>query len=237
VVAAELGIPDHRPIYFSADWDATLKDQDAINAYLAGASSIISNARTGHYGDLYTCQRARDAGVAQWFWQTAAWSGGQQLDGAHIYQHATQVEVGGVSCDVNEALVLPDFGQHPYSPIRRARRMERLPATEAPTDPNSNPATWPEANFDVGFIGPFSFEFGAQEWSGRKADSARAYLYLASWIMPDGSLAPVDPLFTAAGKGHAIADHWPTAVFTAPKNACGLTLNYAAPNGAYVAHT
>ncbi|MGH7744357.1 MAG: hypothetical protein ACREQ5_05985, partial [Candidatus Dormibacteria bacterium] len=105
----------------------------------------------------------------------------------------------------------------------------------APTDPNSDPASWPQRNFDVGFLGPYSFAFGSQEWSGRTADPTRAFLYLASWIMPDGSLVPVDPLFTVAGKGHTISDHWPTPAYTAPANACGVTLNYAAPGGAYVA--
>jgi GH25 family lysozyme M1 (1,4-beta-N-acetylmuramidase) len=119
---------------------------------------------------------------------------------------------------------------------RRKNRMQQLPATTMPTDPNTDPAKWPQRNYDVGFLGPYSFSFGCQEWGGRTKDTTRGFLYLASWMMPDGSLRPVDPTFVP-GKGHAIADHWPTPAYTAPANAVGITLNYAAPGGAYVAES
>ena len=46
---------------------------------------------------------------------------------------------------------------------------------------------------------------------------------------------PVAPVFTAAVGGAVIWDHEPTVSFVAPRGATGLTLNYAAPGGAYVA--
>lgn len=115
--------------------------------------------------------------------------------------------------------------------------MEALPATTPPVNPNGDPASWPQRNYDVGFLGPYSFAFGVQDWGGRTADATRGFLYLASWILSDGTLVPVDAAFTSAGKGRSIRNHWPTAAYTAPAKAVGVTLNYAAPAGAYVAES
>ncbi|MGH3673654.1 MAG: glycoside hydrolase domain-containing protein [Pseudonocardiaceae bacterium] len=106
-----VGHPQDRPIYFSADWDATPADQAAIDEYLRGAASVIGPTRVGVYGSYYVCKRCLDGRTAAWAWQTGAWSGGQRESRAHIYQRIGFASVGGVQCDVNEALI-PDFGQH-----------------------------------------------------------------------------------------------------------------------------
>lgn len=239
-VARNLGVPSDRPIFFSADFDASPAQQAAIDAYLAGVASAIGLARTGVYGSYYVCKRCLDNGTATWVWQTGAWSGGNIEPRAHLYQRIGFATVDGVQCDVNEARSLPDFGQHPQPTITRRKvrdRMQQLPATAAPLNANSDPATWPQRSYDVGFVGPYSFAFGCQEWGGRTADITRGFLYLASWVMPDGSLRPVNPTFTTTGKGHTIANHWPTPSYAAPAGAVALTLNYAAPGGAYVAES
>lgn len=107
-----VGHPTARPILFSADWDATPGDQVAIDAYLRGAASVIGAARVGVYGSFYVVRRCLDNRTAAWAWQTGAWSGGQREPRAHLYQRIGTVTVGGVECDVNEALTV-DFGQHP----------------------------------------------------------------------------------------------------------------------------
>jgi hypothetical protein len=243
-VAKSIGVPDTRPIFFSADWDASPAQQAVIDAYLTGVASVIGLARTGVYGSYYVCQRSLDNRTATWAWQAAAWSGGKVEPRAHIYQRIAGVTVSGVECDVNEARQLPDFGQHPFgqqpqpaSGRKDRAHMQLLPATVTPDNPDADPSSWPQRNFDVGFIGPYAFAFGCQEWFGRDSDVTRGFLYLASWIMADGSLQPVDPIFTTTGNGHTIADHWPTPTFTAPAAAVGMTLNYAAPGGAYVAES
>lgn len=110
-----LGVPADRPIYFSADWDASVAEQVTIDAYLTGAASVIGAPRVGVYGSFYVVKRCLDNGTAHWAWQAAAWSGGQIEPRAHIYQHIGTAVVGGVECDINEARIQPDFGQHPYS--------------------------------------------------------------------------------------------------------------------------
>jgi len=109
-VCAALGLHG-LPVYFAADWDATQAQQAAINAYLDGAASVIGKARTGIYAGFYPVKRALDGGHAVWAWQTLAWSGGQWDPRAQLRQHLG-VSVGGVSCDLNEAMAA-DFGQWP----------------------------------------------------------------------------------------------------------------------------
>lgn len=117
--------------------------------------------------------------------------------------------------------------------------MDQLPATPPPADPKSDPKTWPQRNYDVGFDvaggweGDIALEFGAQDWGGRTGDDVRGFLYLASWHTPNG-LVPADPAYTVAGGGRPIHAHTPTVALVAPKGATALTLNYAAPGGAYV---
>lgn len=120
------GLNDYLPIYFACDWDATPGDQAAINDYLDGAASVISRERVGIYGGYYPVKRARDAGRAAWLWQTYAWSGGNVLDGIHIYQYKNGVMLGGVSVDLNRALN-SEYGQHPVNDPRVAPNPAPLP--------------------------------------------------------------------------------------------------------------
>jgi hypothetical protein len=101
-----------RPIYFSVDFDATPQQQDAINAYLTGIGSVLGVARTGIYAGYWPLSRALDAGVAQWGWQTEAWSGGNLDPRAQIIQRNSwgYATVDGVQCDINEATD-SDYGQ------------------------------------------------------------------------------------------------------------------------------
>ena len=114
-----IGLPSDRCVYFSADWDATPADQAEIDDYLRGAASVIGIERVGVYGGYWVVSRCLDNHTATWAWQTGAWSptnpdGSKRIDPrAHLYQRITgYVDVGGVQCDVNEAMQA-DFGQHP----------------------------------------------------------------------------------------------------------------------------
>jgi hypothetical protein len=249
-VASDLGVPADRPIYFSADWDATPGDQVLIDAYLAGAASVLGVERVGVYGGYWVVTRCLDNGSARWAWQASAWSptnpdGSRKVDPrAHLFQHVAAVLVGGVECDVNEALQ-PDYGQHPtiVNPGHRKDRstMDQLPATAPPTNPNSDPATWPQRNFDIpfdlagGWEGECAIVFGGQDWGGRTTDHTRSFLFLASWMLHDGTLVPVDATHTAKGGGQAVAAHTVAGPWQAPHGAIGITLNGAWPGGGYVA--
>lgn len=87
---ARILVPDTNipiPIYFSADWDASLYDFNVyIKPYLLGAASIIGSRWVGVYGSYYTVGRAMQAGVAHYGWQTFAWSAGQWYEPAQVRQ-------------------------------------------------------------------------------------------------------------------------------------------------------
>lgn len=102
-----------RPIYFSADFDATLAQQVPIDEYLRGAAAVLGVANVGIYGGYWPVHRALDNGTAVWSWQTDAWSGGNVETRRNLHQFVGTVRVGGVDCDENEALT-EDFGQWDY---------------------------------------------------------------------------------------------------------------------------
>ncbi|MGW0052034.1 DUF1906 domain-containing protein [Nocardia nova] len=114
--AKACGMPDGRPIYFSADWDAAPEEQCPIDDYLRGAASVLGADGVGIYGGYWPASRALDDHVAEWEWQTDAWSGGNVDERRKIHQRVGTALVDGVQCDVNEALA-EDFGQWSYAPI------------------------------------------------------------------------------------------------------------------------
>jgi hypothetical protein len=160
-----IGYPaDTRPIYFSADFDATPGQQTQIDDYLRGCASVIGPGRVGIYGSYYVVQRCLNHGTARWAWQTMAWSGGQVDPRAHLVQRIGSVVVDGVECDVNEAL-RPDFGQHPTIPRRRESPVcYRLDPTPIPTGVTADAlpeGTWPAVEDTITTPGP------AGGWPGR----------------------------------------------------------------------
>lgn len=110
--ANAIGFPADRPIYMAVDQDVVSAGQFAtMIEYLRGASlSLSGSALTGVYGEADVIDRAREAHVASYFWQTAAWSRGRRTS-AHLFQRIGTVNVGGIGCDINDVLQ-EDWGQH-----------------------------------------------------------------------------------------------------------------------------
>jgi Domain of unknown function (DUF1906) len=105
-----LGMPADRPIYLSADWDVTSGQWPSVADALRGAGSVIGAARVGVYGSYDVMRWARRDGVARWFWQTYAWSGGRWAAGNHIEQYGNGIRVAGGDVDLCRALTA-DYGQ------------------------------------------------------------------------------------------------------------------------------
>ena len=125
--AKAAGMPDGRPIYFSADWDVTPAQEATVLAYLSGAASVLGHERVGEYGGYYPVKTARDSGTV-WTWQTFGWSGGQ-WDTRDTVRQTGSATVGGVEVDVNEAQVA-DYGQ--WQPGRLPDTVEAdMPLTQA----------------------------------------------------------------------------------------------------------
>jgi hypothetical protein len=108
--AKSCGMPDGRPIYFAADWDATEGQQDEINAYLDGAASVLGRGRVGLYGGYWPIKRAFDADKISYGWQTYAWSGGRWDRRAQIQQYKNDQRINGVGVDYDRTTV-SDYGQ------------------------------------------------------------------------------------------------------------------------------
>ncbi|MES9606819.1 MULTISPECIES: glycoside hydrolase domain-containing protein [Actinomadura] len=108
--ARACGMPDDRPIYFAADWDATSGQQDEINAYLDGAASVLGRDRVGLYGGYGPVKRAFDAKKITFGWQTYAWSGGKWDARAQLRQYSNDHTINGVGVDYDRA-VKSDYGQ------------------------------------------------------------------------------------------------------------------------------
>lgn len=128
--ATAIGFPLGRPVYLAIDQDVVNTGEfETMLDYLRGANEVIGAALTGVYGEADVIDRARDAGVASWFWQTAAWSRGRVAGGLHLYQHVGTVRVGGVDCDEN-AVIQQDWGQHNGGDMATAQEIAAAVMTE-----------------------------------------------------------------------------------------------------------
>lgn len=109
--AVRLGMPTGRPIYFSADYNATYDQyKTQIKPCLEGAASVIGTGRVGIYGGLEQVDWAFGDGVAPWVWQTYAWSYGTWSNHSRIQQYRNGQTLGSGIVDYNRAIVT-DFGQ------------------------------------------------------------------------------------------------------------------------------
>lgn len=108
---AAIGLPRNRPIYFAVDFDATASQlSGVVSSYFRGLASVLPLDRIGIYGGYKTIKYAADNGLAKWFWQTYAWSGGLWDKRAHIQQYDNNVGYCGGTVDFNHGM-FEDIGQ------------------------------------------------------------------------------------------------------------------------------
>ncbi len=107
-----IGFTEWQRYYFAIDQDVVTSGEfDLMLDYLRGCGDVLGGpSRVGVYGEADVIDRARAAGVAGLFWQTAAWSRGRHTT-CDLFQHVGTVYVGGVACDVNDVHSLA-WGQH-----------------------------------------------------------------------------------------------------------------------------
>jgi len=84
------------PIYFAVDQDV---DPATVQPYFGGVSMVLMS-RTGCYASYRVCAGLNVAKR----WQTYAWSGGQQLATADLYQYQNGVTLCGGTVDLTRAL-------------------------------------------------------------------------------------------------------------------------------------
>lgn len=103
---ALLGQPDSAPVYFSVDFDLPDYAPNSTNAreklgpvgdYFARLQRYFPLHRIGGYGSYYLVNRLREAKLAEWYYQTVAWSGGQVAHFNNIYQPGEKIN--GIDID------------------------------------------------------------------------------------------------------------------------------------------
>jgi len=100
--ALAIGQPAGSTIYFAVDYDAQIKDYDAIESYLRSASQQISGYRSGVYGSYAVVEEMAMRQACNCYWQTYAWSRGKKSERANLYQYQNDVKIGGITMDLNE---------------------------------------------------------------------------------------------------------------------------------------
>jgi hypothetical protein len=117
--ARACGMPDGRPIIYSADWAATAAQiNSGIIPYLAAARDVTGPGTVGVYGS-YSVVTAVNAYWAAHFpgehlyvWQTVAWSGSSWATALEeIEQLGGSMTVGGITIDQDYAPAGVDVGQ------------------------------------------------------------------------------------------------------------------------------
>lgn len=109
-----LGLPANRPIHFTVDFDMQVDQEAAVADYFHGIRDASGHTPVGVYGGLRAATFLHDEGLADYVWQTYAWSHGQWAPVTHLRQVANGVNWGGFTVDVNEAHAA-DYGQ--WSPL------------------------------------------------------------------------------------------------------------------------
>lgn len=98
-------------IYFTVDFDAQPTDMPAILAYFQAIKKQLTSYKVGAYGNYAVLNYLKAHNAADYYWQTYAWSSGQQCDFTNIYQYKNDTTLTGVSFAVDyDDLVTDDVG-------------------------------------------------------------------------------------------------------------------------------
>ena len=102
---ANLGLPNQQPIYFTLDVEPGSIPWADVRAYLlAAAEALGGRHRVGIYAGYDGIDFCVVEDLADWFWQTYAWSGGRFHPKNHLYQYDIYGEyIDGIDVDLNKA--------------------------------------------------------------------------------------------------------------------------------------
>jgi len=109
------GLPDGMPIYFTVDFDAQDSELGAVADYFRGVREGSGSSPVGVYGSVRVCAFLAAQGLADFFWQTYAWSHGQWAPLTHLRQVQNGLVWDGHGVDLDEAHEA-NFGQWGNAP-------------------------------------------------------------------------------------------------------------------------
>lgn len=91
-------------IYFTVDFETNPSDMPAILAYFQAIKKQLTSYKVGAYGSANTINYLKAHNACDYYWQTYAWSYGNQCTGINLFQYKNDTTLAGVSVDYNELL-------------------------------------------------------------------------------------------------------------------------------------
>jgi LysM repeat protein len=88
-------------IYFTVDYDAQTKDFADILNYFQGVKDTLQSYKVGVYGKFETIVLIQTKKLADYFWQTYAWSNGQHAKNIHLFQYKNDTTAYGLSFGID----------------------------------------------------------------------------------------------------------------------------------------
>jgi hypothetical protein len=98
-LAKSLGQPEGTAIYFTVDYDAQNRDFSSILTYFMMVKSTLKGYKLGAYGSYSVLNYLYSQKIADYYFQTYAWSGGLRCKFNHIYQYQNGKTLAGVEVD------------------------------------------------------------------------------------------------------------------------------------------
>lgn len=101
--ANEIGQPSESAIYFTVDFDAQAADMAKILDYFNGVNDGLNGSfKVGSYGEFDVIEQIHAHGLAQYYFQTYAWSKGEKSKFTSIYQYKNGQQIAGIGVDLDE---------------------------------------------------------------------------------------------------------------------------------------
>jgi LysM repeat protein len=100
-LAKSLNQPEGTAIYFTVDYDAQTKDFAGILNYFQGVKDTLQSYKIGVYGKFETIVLIQTKKLADYFWQTYAWSNGQRAKNLHLFQYKNDTTAFGLSFGID----------------------------------------------------------------------------------------------------------------------------------------
>lgn len=116
--AKAVGQPSGTAIYFTVDYPALDSDYSVIEAYFNVVKSNLGDYKMGAYGHYGVVEYLHSKGVADYYMQTIAWSGGKEAsEFINVWQHQEDVAMAGIQVDQDQILKDPGaWGQDVPAP-------------------------------------------------------------------------------------------------------------------------
>jgi LysM repeat protein len=100
-LAKSLNQPEGTAIYFTVDYDAQTKDFAGILNYFQGLKDTLQSYKVGVYGKFETIVLIQTKKLADYFWQTYAWSNGQRAKKLHLFQYKNDTNAYGLTFGID----------------------------------------------------------------------------------------------------------------------------------------